>query len=478
MMRIPFLPKVLKAVRQHGMLAYGDRIVVAVSGGPDSLVLLHTLLALREKYDLTLTVAHLDHSLRPESKEDARFVKEVAKSLGVASYSKRVDVAGFCKRKRRSLEEGAREVRYAFLEGVAQKARASKIALGHTMDDQAETVLMRMIRGAGSKGLEGIPPVRGKIIRPLIGVKRKEIIEFLGQHKLPYLTDPTNWAPRFLRNRIRLRLIPLLEKEYNPRITETLARTGQLLASEQVKETSGEQAWVRAVSERGRGRTTKIVLDLSKVLGYNKMLRRKAVREAVKRIRGDLRGIGFVHTESILALAEGRVGGEVELPGGFRAKKAYGEIVFEKDLPPAPARPFTLSVAVPGVTKLPGGSLKTSLHPIIKAPRAWRKMDGRVAWFDLERVHLPLNVRSRKEGDRFWPLGLPGLKRLKEVLIDDKVPREERDRLPLLADREGILWIVGHRITEKAKLRPQTKKALKVEFIASQLTKWQTSEPF
>ena len=478
MMRIPFLPKVLKAVRQHGMLAYGDRILVAVSGGPDSLALLHTLLALREKYDLTLTVAHLDHSLRPESKEDARFVKEVAKSLGFTSYSKRVDVAGFCKRKRLSPEEGAREVRYAFLEGVAKKARASKIALGHTLDDQGETVLMRLIRGAGPKGLEGIPPVRGKIIRPLIEVRRREIVKYLEHDKVSFLSDPSNQDMGFLRNRVRRRLIPLLERQFNPRIIATLARTGQLLASEQVRETSGEQAWVRAMSERGRGRTTKIVLDLSKVLGYNKMLQRKAIREALRRIRGDLKQVGFAHVNSVLDLAKGFVGGTVELPGGFRAKKGYGEIVFEKNLPPDPARSFTLSVAVPGVTKLPGGSLKTSLHPIIKAPRAWRKMDGRVAWFDVERVHLPLNVRSRKEGDRFWPLGLPGLKRLKEVLIDDKIAREERDRLPLLADREGILWIVGHRITERAKLRPQTKKTLKVEFIASQLTKWQTSEPF
>jgi tRNA(Ile)-lysidine synthase len=169
----------------------------------------------------------------------------------------------------------------------------------------------------------------------------------------------------------------------------------------------------------------------------------------------------------VLDLAKGCVGGTVELPGGFRAKKGYGEIVFEKNLPPDPARPFTLSVAVPGVTKLPGGSLKTSLHPISKAPRAWRKMDGRVAWFDVERIHLPLNVRSRKEGDRFWPLGLPGLKRLKEVLIDDKIAREERDRLPLLADREGILWIVGQRISERAKISGETKRALKVTFAPS-----------
>jgi len=464
-MKVQFLPQVRKTIQRNGMLNPRDRVLIAVSGGPDSIALLHALLALRPEYDLSLAIAHLDHGLRGESREDARFVRRMAKDLGLVCYFKRADVADFCKRKKFSPEEGAREVRYAFLEKAAKKARASKIALGHTMDDQAETVLMRLVRGSGPKGLEGIPPVRGKIIRPLIGVRRNEISKFLGQNKLSYLTDPTNRDPRFLRNRIRLRLIPFLEKGYNPRITETLARTGQLLASEQVKKESDKPGWGDAIRARREGKTTKIVLDLSKVLRYNEMFRREAIREALRRIRGDLKQVGFAHVDAVLALMKERVGGEAALPGRFKARRGYDEVIFEKDLPEDRQKPFALPVQVPGVTKLPGGKLKTVLLPPSKAPKAWRKSEGRVAWFDAQRIHFPLTVRTRREGDRFWPLGLSGTKRLKEVLINDKVPREERDRLPLLVDQRGILWIAGNRISERAKVLPETRRILKAEFV-------------
>lgn len=464
-MRIPFLSKVRKIIERHGMLAVGDRVLVAVSGGPDSVALLHVLLELRREYGLRLFLAHFDHGLREESREEVRFVKGIAKSLKMAFYSKRVDVTGFCRRKKLSLEEGAREVRYAFLEEAARKARASRIALGHMMDDQAETVIMRLIRGAGPRGLAGIPPVRGKIIRPLIGTRRNDIIRFLDQNRLPYLLDPSNRDPKFLRNRIRLLLIPLLEREFNPGIVRALARTGQLFTKEGVKETRVQHGWGGDLRTRGVGKTTKLVLDLSKFLEYNKRLQREAVREAVKRIRGDLRGIGFIHTESILALAEGRVGGEVELPGGFRARRGYREIVMERGLPPVQPKPFNLSVKVPGVTKLPHGTLRTSLLPASDAPKAWPKGDGRTAWFNAVRIHFPLRVRTRREGDRFWAMGLPRSKRLKEILINDKVPREKRNELPLLVDREGILWVLGWRVSERAKVCSKTRQMLKAEFI-------------
>jgi tRNA(Ile)-lysidine synthase len=464
-MRIPFLSQVRKIIERHGMLAVGDRVLVAVSGGPDSVALLRVLLELRREYGLRLFLAHLDHGLREGSREEARFVKGMAKALKMACYSQRADIIGFCRRKKLSLEEGAREVRYAFLEEAARKARASRIALGHTMDDQAETVMMRLIRGAGPRGLAGIPPVRGKIIRPLIGTRRNDIIRFLDQNRLPYLLDPSNRDPKFLRNRIRLLLIPLLEREFNPGIVRALARTGQLFTKEGVKETRGQHGWEGDLRIRGVGKTTKLVLDLSKFLEYNKRLQREAVREAVKRIRGDLRGIGFIHTESILALAEGRVGGEVELPGGFRARRGYREIVMERGLPPVQPKPFNLSVKVPGVTKLPQGTLRTSLLPASVAPKVWPKGDGRTAWFDVLRLRFPLRVRTRREGDRFWALGLARPKRLKEILINDKVPREKRNELPLLVDREGILWVLGGRVSERAKVCSKTRRMLKAEFI-------------
>lgn len=468
MMHIPFLHTARKTVEQHEMLnspSQGTRVVVAVSGGPDSLALLHTLLALKEEYKLTLSVAHLDHGLRPESRKEVRFVNGIAKSLGLPFYAKRVDVESWCKRKKLSLEEGAREVRYAFLEQVAEKVVAQRIAVGHTMNDQAETVLMRLIRGAGPLGLAGIRAKRGKIIRPLIGVSRKEIIPFLEKNNIRFLRDPSNKKTRFLRNRIRLKLIPLLEAEFNPRIVETLARTGQLLEAERVRKYGQEPAREGIIVRKGAGKTTKIVLDLSKVLGYNKRLQREIVREALRQFRGDLRRVGFTHAESVLALLKGRVGSEAILPGNIRARKGYQEIVFERASKERGPRPFAVPLRVPGKTDCPAGKFIVSSQPVSRVPKVWNRGERNTAWLDAENVQLPLRVRTRRDGDRFWPLGLSGSKRLKEVLIENKIPRQDRETLPLLVDKNGILWLPGLRISEQAKLRDETKKALKVEYI-------------
>jgi tRNA(Ile)-lysidine synthase len=467
-MHIPFLHTVRTTVEQHEMLnppSQGTRVVVALSGGPDSLTLLHVLLALKEEYTLTLSVAHLDHGLRPESKNDVSFVKGVAKSLGLACHAKRVDVAKFCRQRKLSLEEGAREARYAFLEQVAEKAGASKIAVGHTMDDQAETVLMRLIRGAGPLGLAGIPAKRGKIIRPLIGVKRKEVVQFLKKNNIPFLKDPSNLEERFLRNRLRLKLLPLLESEFNPNIVETLARTGQLLEQERVREYGPGPASEVVIIRKGTGKTTKIVLDLSKLLGYNKGLKRETIREAIRIFRGDLRQVGFAHAESVLSLIGGKVGSTAFLPGGIRARKGYREIVFERASKGIKPRPFAVQLKVPGRTECPAGTFVVSSHPVSKAPKAWNRRERNTAWFDAGLVQPPLRVRTRKAGDRFWPLGLLGPKRLKEVLIEDKIPQQDRETLPLVVDQEGILWLAGLRISERAKLRDGTRKVLKVEYI-------------
>src|SRR3989304_8936645 len=228
------LRKFEQTIKRFNMLQKGDRVIVACSGGPDSVALLHLLNQIKEKYDLKLFVAHINHKLRgQESDEDERFVKRLAQNLRLDSYARSFDVARIARKKKLSLEEAAREVRYEYLNKLALRLRATKISLGHNADDQAETVLMRLIRGTGALGLTGMSIVRGKIIRPLLQIKREEIEEFLKEQNLGSRIDSSNLRQDYLRNRIRLELLPHLKRNYNPKIIDTLNRTASILSAQE-----------------------------------------------------------------------------------------------------------------------------------------------------------------------------------------------------------------------------------------------------
>ena len=315
----PLAAQVRETIRRYRMLAGGERVVAAVSGGPDSTALLSVLVALRGELSLDIHVAHLNHRLRPDASDDAAAVAQLAGVCRCAYHEAAVDVRGAASRERRSIEDAARRARYAFLAGVAGKVSAQVIATGHTLDDQAETVLMRLLRGSGPRGLSGIPPARPhdglRLIRPLIDISRAEITDYLARHRLEAREDSTNRDVAMLRNRVRLVLLPILEG-YNPDVRRALARLAEVLRDESDALDTLSWAEVDAVLH---GTNASVRIPPEAFAGLPVALQRRVLREAIRRVRGNDAQIAFVHIEEArLGVLSGRPGGVYEAPGGVR----------------------------------------------------------------------------------------------------------------------------------------------------------------
>ncbi len=445
--------RVLKFVLREGLISPGDRVVAAVSGGPDSVALLDVLDRIKGELGLTLFVAHLDHRLRGrEAKEDAKFVEDLALSRGFPFVLGTEDVADFARRAGLSVEEGAREVRYRFLDHVARNLKADEVALGHTRDDQAETVLMRLIRGGGRRGLGGMAPRRGKFVRPLLEVSREEILKYLKERGLPFREDSTNRDLSFMRNRVRHVLLPLLRERFNPEISEVLCREAEVWrAEDEYLQSLAEKVLADVLRDIGGG---KIVLDIGGLLRYHIAIRRRVARLAYRAVAGSLPD--FRSTERFLHVAE--EGGCIDLPGGVRVQRA-GEVLVLRcgDVPP-----FRYPLAVGGRTFVRETGLVLEAELMERPPSEALKEDGRTAYIDWRAVKGKLWVRSRLPGDRIQPFGMCGTRKVKDILIDRKVPRLLRGEVPLVVDDEGVLWVVGVCLSERAKVTEDAEKVLRI----------------
>ena len=313
--------KVKNTIRQYNMLRDGDTVLIAVSSGPDSVCLLHVLKELQDEYNLSLHIAHLNHGFRgEEAEEDARFVQDMGDALGIPVIAEFSDIPAYARTERISKQEAAREVRYRFLSSVADKTGACRIALGHTADDQAETFLMRLLRGSGSHGLSGIPPVREKIIRPLIGIFREEIREYLSFHDIRYRIDSSNLTPVYLRNKIRLELIPLLTKDYNPNIMDTIIRSLNILRDEDIF----LENYVRKIFRDMVINESEDIIqfDVKRFNTCEEPVKRRLVRCAVESVKGS-EGIAlsFQHVDDALSLLYYDRVGEINFPAGVVAER-------------------------------------------------------------------------------------------------------------------------------------------------------------
>ena len=457
------------AIRHYHMLDEGDTILVGVSGGPDSVALLHSLVSLAPKWRLRLVVAHLNHQLRRASADqDAAFVGRLSNVLGIPCEIGSRNVAKYSAEQKLSLQEAARMVRYAFYDEVADKYSAGKIALGHHADDNAESILIHLLRGTGPLGLTGIRPVRhGRIIRPLIGLTRKEILAFLKQGGFEYMRDLSNLDTKYLRNRIRLELLPKLKEDYNPNTVCALNRLASILRYE-------EDFWDREVRRTLQG----LILDHTpdrlslKSRGLSSLhpaLLRRLVRQAVLLLKGDLRRLGHVHVEAVARLiAAPSPEGRLDLPEGVRVvrdrevvkfflypPKEYAEYVgFEHHIPSIQTT-FIREIDI---------SLKLSVcdSSEVSHPKNYLQT---TALFDLAAVTFPLMVRNFRHGDRFMPLGMVGSQKVKTFFINHKVPRSNRLRCPILLSGGKIIWVGGYRIDDSAKITEKTKKVLKAELL-------------
>jgi len=504
---VAVIEKVRFALAKYRMVEEGDKVVVAVSGGPDSVALLDILFRLRDELGITLHVAHLNHMFRGQDAEkDAAFVQEIAEHYGLPVIIDSFNVPAHMKKTGLSAQVAARTARYRFLERVAKEVNAQRVALGHHADDQAETVLINFLRGAGPAGLKGIPPVRdGFYIRPLFSLRRRDIEEYCRERGLDARLDASNLKPVYLRNKIRLELIPLLEKDYNPQLVATLARLADVCREENEFIDQMAESAYREVNLSAAGKKKDIHLnggadaDFAQVIDagmkgltgtfdapelehprldlmrFEKLplvLKRRVVRKAYGQIKRDGVELPFRHVQRVIDFArKGKVGSILDLPGAAYIVKTYNRLDFnlypEKYPPDVPYYCYRLKV--PGETYIPELDL-TVVSRVYGADNKtfqWDRVSPGEAILDSDALPGSLYVRRRRPGDRFAPLGLGGTMKLKKFFIESKVPREMRDRIPLVTANGDIIWVGGMRPGEKWKVTPSTKRVLHLKLLSN-----------
>ncbi|MBS4026869.1 MAG: tRNA lysidine(34) synthetase TilS [Clostridia bacterium] len=452
------LEKVIGTIEKNNLFSSNNRVIVAVSGGIDSVVLLHVLMSLRENYSLDMVVAHLNHGFRgQEAREDALFVEAISQKYGLPGVCEEISVPEYINRTKQSPQEAARTIRYNFLERVRESYDGTAIAVGQNANDQAETVLINLLRGGATSGLKGIPVRRGNIIRPLLEVSRAEIEAYAAKHRLAYRFDPSNAKPVYLRNRVRLELLPVLIENYNPAIIAGLGKTAAILAEEdKFLDQLAQAALVDCIANRDTG---KMVVNLDKLDQEDLAIRRRVVRLICREIKNDGSGgdIGFDHVERVLAMLRGNTGNKAELPGGLIFQKEYEQLIvnlkrkitFKKEGESEDYAPVPL--VIPGETIIPWSNIVFKAKLEDPTSQHYREQPGCSHWeirLDLTKLKgRTLFLRKRKPGDRFQPVGMKGeTKKLKDFFIDAKIPREKRDKIPLLVTGEDeIIWVVGLR---------------------------------
>jgi len=434
------------------MISRGDRVVVAVSGGPDSVCLLHLLLQISQELNLQLFVAHLNHMLREEAIEEENFVRELAEKYSLPFYSERIEVAKKL-RKGETLEEGARRIRYDFLRRAGEWFSANKIALGHNADDLVETVLFNIIRGTGIRGLRGIPPVRMEgamaFIRPLIEIWREEITEYLKERNIPYKIDRSNLSLEFTRNKIRHQLIPLLE-EINPKVKLAIYRLGEI---------AGEiNSFIEEEVKKAKEGIVKkdesvLLLNIQRLFAFHPALQKEIIRSVLAEFTNY--EMGREEIERILEV--GRRGGAITLPGRVDVRRVGDELQFKKEK--ERKIEYEIPLKIPGGTSIPEAKMRIEAE-IIEGQYLIRDTSCKEVTLDMEGIKGRLIARNWRRGDRIVPLGMRNKKKLQDIFVDKKIPREERGRIPIICDEEGIIWVVGVAISERVKVGERTRRVL------------------
>ena len=426
---------------EQGLAEQGDLLLLAVSGGVDSMCLAHILLSLRDKLDIDIAIAHFDHQLRPESAEEKLFVEEFAGRNGILFFPGGCDIRALGG----NIEDTARRERYAFLRSVAARTGAASIVLAHHADDQAETVLLHLLRGSGTAGLAAMSPKEDGLIRPLLFAERKDILEYAAEHQIEYREDSSNRDIRYSRNRIRHQLMPLLA-EFNPRVTQALNAAAEICRAEDallddMAENALAEAWIQ----------DKSALDKDCFDQMPLALQRRVTRKAFTLIKGESKGLNFVQTESVLQLKDESV---AELPGGA---KAYlrGDICFADEVPPLPVYDQLIPVKADG-----------QWHPL--ADWGWEyqvcagetEKDGEPFFVVDEAELAALTFRTRRKGDRVFSRGRSGEKKLKNIFIEEHIPVYRRASWPLLIANGEIVWAGG--LWEKKRKYPEKPVLIKI----------------
>ncbi|QQY79482.1 tRNA(Ile)-lysidine synthase [Keratinibaculum paraultunense] len=455
--------KVLEVVKKYNLIEEGDNIVLGLSGGPDSMALLYVLLDIKKIIDFNIYIAHLNHGVRgKEALEDQLFVEQLAKNLGLICYSKTVNMDEYAKKVGLSSEEAGRKLRYNFFREILDEIGGGKIAVAHNKNDQAETLLMRFFRGTGIDGLKGMEYISGDIIRPILGIERKEIERYLKERNIKTRIDKTNLEPIYNRNKIRLELIPYIEENFNPNIIDTLWRTSRICSIDSdFLEQYAQKIYNSMVKKKLKD---SIILDGEKFVAEHESIQRRIIRNCILDIKGDLQGITEKHILDILTLfLERGTGKSINLVDNIIAKTSYDEFIIEKKDIIEHKKDFIYKLNMEGTTYIDeiGYSFNVKVLPVTDISKI-DKNKRFIKYFDYDKIKGDLYVRNRKAGDRFVPYGMKGTKKIKDYFIDEKIPKDKRDNIPILTDDENILWIVGYRSSELYKITPHTKKVLVV----------------
>ncbi len=448
-------------VISKNLIEPGETVLAAISGGPDSMAMLNCLVFLRKDLEFKLLIAHVNHGVRGEyAKRDQEFVEGVAKDYKIPYFTKNVDMVAYGKELHISSEEAGRILRYGFFRKVLSDYGGGKIAVAHNKNDQAETILYRIIRGTGLDGLKSMEFIKEDIIRPLLNISRKEIEDYIEQKNIKFVVDHTNLETDYTRNKIRLELLPYIKENFNPNIIDSLYRltgiaTGEIQIIEQIT-TEKYNLIVKNTTE------SSIIFNGALFKLESNPIRKRLIRKAIKNISGDLHGIEEIHINDIIKLfQEAKTGKSIDISKGLRGRVSYSDFIIEL-INNANTKLETKKLEI-GENILGEWGIILWLELISKDRINFKNDD--IKYIDYDKVSGDLWIRQRKPGDKFSPLGLRGTKKLKDYMIDKKIPQDKRNFTPLFCDNSEIIWVIGYGLSDKYKITKETKRTLRIKLI-------------
>jgi tRNA(Ile)-lysidine synthase len=456
------LEKIMAVVQKFNMISLSDNVVVGVSGGADSIALLHIMKRLSLRFSFNLVAAHLNHMLRgDDAEQDEEYVVLTCKKWEVTCFTKRTDVKELAKKFKMSEEEAGRKARFEFFQGLMYDIKANKLALGHHKDDRVETIFHNIIRGTGTHGLNGINYVRdGFVIRPLLDVSKEEILQYCLEENIGYREDLSNKNLSYMRNRLRHVLIPFIQDNFNPNITETILRMSDVIGEEDrfLENYCNELSQVLFSYDKDQA---KVALDRFNPLHL--ALKRRLLRMIILGFTGEFSCIELVHIDNIIhMLQNAKQGAAFKLPDKIRVDIKYGHAFISIDSKKIEIEPFEYALNLPGSVFVQEASVKISSEYKEKSQISLGKNPIHI---DADKLYGSLVIRSRRSGDKFKPLGMSSEKKLKEFFIDWKIPREERNLIPLITDSRNIIWVAGYQISEDYKVTDRTTRVIELKLV-------------
>ena len=474
------LNKFLDRIKKERLFQKGDRLILACSGGPDSVALLDILARIKPLFDLRITVAYFNHGLRPrESAKEKDYIQRLGRGYGVSFASREGKVKAFARENKISIQEAGRYLRYNFLFNLGKRLKVVKIVLGHHRDDSVETVLLGVLKGTGLKGLSGIEKVRERngflLLRPLLDFSKEEIATYLSERRLSPCLDSSNLKETYLRNRLRLKVIPFLRENINPKVEEAILRLSEIYSRENEYLEGLVSKNIKKVVREKQGR---FYIDRNNFLKFHIALARRFLREILDRLGIIGEGSNFRQIEIMRHfISTFRPGQRLDLASGYVVRGGRDGISIEKKILRVYGRAGEKILAakrakllyrlrIPGETMVKDLDIKIAAQFSKKIPslREMKKAFPEKVFFDRAKIKLPLSLRLRKPGDRFRPLGMKGTTKLKKYFINAKIPQEERGHIPLLVSGGEIIWVTGQAISDRVKVGPETKDILSVKF--------------